>query len=894
MRAWLAVTLLACSWLFGLGYFNPVNWVAWCCAIAIAVLLLGPVPVRFPHRAERRLALLLLIPAIWVVPLPFKAMPMLLFVGLAASVLPIRLAGTSHFARGAVLASLLLLPQALAIWLYQSVTFRGHELPRWMAELLGFLLRFPGADVAVDNGFFVVRNADTTVRMGATWELLVDPATLCLFVGGLAFIYYQHRRTGWGVSHTPASVGHEASIRSAPRMSARTWLPSAWHWICSAGRGGLSGTWLAVSRTLLAFLLWAPLRLVLIVSVVLNQQLRADSAGYNNVGELLVSTWVHVALCIAFALVLGWFAPWRRARQLEPDRVPRNARVSTDSVRRVACQVAALMLAVFAATWLYYWSPIGERKAGRVKIVERHSTWEPTMEPYRTKVYGEAGSYNYAAIYEYCEQYYQMGRILPDQALDAAALADCDVLIIKTPTSRYTLAEVEAVVQFVQQGGSLLLIGDHTNVFNMSTYLNDMTRHFGFTFRSDLLFRVGSPYRQSYQPPTFSHPVLQRVPPMFFAVSCSIDPGWSMGQAVIRNVGLYNLPPAYEESNYHPQAEYRTYMQYGAWCQLWSTTFGEGRVLAFADSTLFSNFCVYQPGKSELFLGMLEWLNHTSAWDTGAARWCLFAGLCLAMVAAVAVAVWGIRSGRGRWLLLAACGWMAWAAAAQAVSGLQRRAMPWPDKKSSLPYVVIDRTMSNVPLFTGAFADAADGVGYGLLEQWVPRIGNYIARRSGPEALEGDGLVVICPTLLPSPEYRDQLIAWVRAGGHLVVLDTPDVENSTANSLLQLFGLTSVHNAATQKDEPLRLVTGSENTPLQASCEIVGGEPLAKWGPVVIAARLRFGEGWVTGIGFGSLFNDASMGYHWLQDPDEAQRQKYEILYALLRAGLQAGSPPDR
>jgi hypothetical protein len=43
----------------------------------------------------------------------------------------------------------------------------------------------------------------------------------------------------------------------------------------------------------------------------------------------------------------------------------------------------------------------------------------------------------------------------------------------------------------------------------------------------------------------------------------------------------------------------------------------------------------------------------------------------------------------------------------------------------------------------------------------------------------------------------------------------------------------------------------------------------------------------VTAIGFGSLFNDASMGYHWLQDPDETQLQRYEILYALLRAGLQ-------
>ena len=354
-----------------------------------------------------------------------------------------------------------------------------------------------------------------------------------------------------------------------------------------------------------------------------------------------------------------------------------------------------------------------------------------------------------------------------------------------------------------------------------------------------------------------------------------------MGRAVIRNVGLYNLPPAYEESNYHPQAEYRPFMQYGAWCQLWATTAGQGRVLAFADSTLFSNFCVYQPGKSELFMGMLEWLNHSSRWDAAGLQWCLLVGMCLACGVSCTAAVWGVRAGRGRWLLLLACGWMAWACTAQVVQGLQRRAMPVPDKTHSMQYVVIDRTLSDVPLFTGAFADATDGVGYGMLEQWIPRVGNYISRRSGFEAFEGDGLVVICPTNMPGPEYRERLIEWVRAGGRLIVLDTPDVENSTANSLLMLFGLTSVHNAPTQKDTPLRLVTGDAQTPLQATCEIVGGEPLAKWGEVVTAARVPYGQGTVTAVGFGSLFNDASMGYHWLQEPDETQLQRYEILYAL-------------
>ena len=102
--------------------------------------------------------------------------------------------------------------------------------------------------------------------------------------------------------------------------------------------------------------------------------------------------------------------------------------------------------------------------------------------------------------------------------------------------------------------------------------------------------------------------------------------------------------------------------------------------------------------------------------------------------------------------------------------------MPWPEKSQSLQYVVIDRSLSTVPLFTGAFADDPEGGGYGLLEQWVPRVGNYTSRRSSADELAGDALVVICPTGLPSPGFRDELIDWVQSGGRLIVFDTPDVE----------------------------------------------------------------------------------------------------------------------
>ncbi len=854
MRVWFATALLASAWLFGLGYFDPVNLTAWIVALGAAVLLLGGTAVRFPGRLERGLGLLMLAPALWAVPIPYRSMPALLWCGLAVSLLPVRNAGTRIVARGSVLASMALLTQSLALALYQALTARAHELPGVLAWPIAFLMRLLGADATLDGAMLVLRATGTADRIAATWELLFDPATVLTAVGGLAWL------------------AHEASRGRHPR-SVR---------LKSYGR---SGAILA-----LVVLAWAPLRLALLGALVLHLQLRADVVATPNVGQLLVCTWVHAGLACVLACVLSRLVPSPfsggapTSAAAAPDRSGSGRQPS--AMRRTAV-VAGCAAAVCVAVFLHYWTPVGQRKAGRVRFVERHSSWEPTTEPYRDKVYGEAGSYNYAAVYEYCGQFYDMSRVSKDQPLDDAALAQCDVLIIKTPTSRYEPEEVEAVVRFVERGGSLLMIGDHTNVFNMNTYLNDISRHFGFTFRNDLLFRVGAPYRQHYEPPRLSHPILQAVPPMDFAVSCSIDPAANVGDMVIRNVGLWNLPPAYQESNYHPQAEYRPYMQYGAWCQLWSTTHGRGRVLAFADSTLFSNFCVYQPGKVELFVGMVEWLNHASRLDSlGAQFWRQFlAGV--AGILAAACGVVAVRQRPGAWMSLLAASWAAWTLAALLVMQVHRHALPLPAPKRALQHVVIDRSLSTVPLFTGAFADDPEGGGYGMLEQWIPRVGNYTSRRGGAAALRGDALVVICPTLLPSPRFRDELMDWVQAGGRLVVFDTPDVPESTANSLLMLFGLTSVHNAPEQKGQPLRLADGSRETPLLASCEIRGGETIALWGDVPIAARTQFGEGRVTAIGFGSLFNDVSMGTHWLEEPDEMLRQRYEVLYALLRAGLQ-------
>ncbi len=68
------------------------------------------------------------------------------------------------------------------------------------------------------------------------------------------------------------------------------------------------------------------------------------------------------------------------------------------------------------------------------------------------------------------------------------------------------------------------------------------------------------------------------------------------------NTGLWSLGANYNASNFFPEAAILARDAAWAFIQLWETRYGRGRVLAFTDSTIFSNFSTFEPGKAELML----------------------------------------------------------------------------------------------------------------------------------------------------------------------------------------------------------------------------------------------------------------------------------------------------
>jgi len=884
------------------------RWLAWGVLLLLGVTLLGGAIGRLPSRRVSAVALALSVAAVllgpwpfarWIAPckafwdrsletlsavLPYRVGLFLLVLGLALNILVASLRfsvnfpsipradarlGPERFGRrfldwlildwlmrlpqrictALVAAGCLLLAQSLAILAYRSLTARSHELPWPLPQVIGAVAGVLGIDVAVHETTLTTHSMRAEHHLGATWELLVDPVTVCFVAGGIVLLCLRH----W------------------------------------ADRSPEKGTWHLLRSVVILLVLaafWLPLRAGLLMAIFLHDVLRLDYDAPLWSMNVFWNPWIHLAL-LAGPILLAWrFLPGTAAGQSEP---PPEARKTAAANWRLSLAAVLVAAGVAALTVGVLWDPVGRRLEGRVLVEEYHpegpdKVWEPTFKPYDTEWYGQLAGYNYYCIYDYLSYFYRdISR--SNKPLDDAALEACDVLVIKVPTRAYSADEIDAVGRFVEGGGGLLLIGEHTNVFGSGEYLNEIAREFGFAFRYDCLFGVDSVFDDRWTPPVVPHPIVQNMPAyMDFATSCSIAPGCTAGRAPMYGTGLKNLMADYHVENFYPEARNRADMRYGAFVQLWSMRYGRGRVVAFSDSTIFSNFSTFTPGKAELMLGMVEWLNHRN--ELGDPRWPLAFGGVVLLLGGL-LAAWPPAA---TWPILLAAGLLGTAAAAAGVQTAHRCAMPLPEPVRPMVRVIIDRTLSEVTLPKNQFIAGGED-GFGIFERWILRLGYFTTRQKGLAALDGDLVVFICPTKAVDEGFREALEDYVARGGKVLVVDTaadsflqPHSPLSSANDLLKPFGLSV--DCSSARSGRLTVTGGLPSVDVQHACVVRGGQPLASLNGRPVASSLRHGKGTVTVVGFGSRFSDANMGYTGdvvPQDELEYLRDVFELEFSLLR-----------
>ena len=159
-RCWIGLALLSASWLFGLSYYHDAAWPIWIVLVTAGTGLLIGVRIRRPARFEIIAAALMSLPAIYLIPWPYRTAPLLFTAGLVLYVLPIPRRWPKVLASAVILAGIILLAQSLSILCYESITARTHELPRPLPDLLYAITKVLGITSSFDGSNLALYTRD--------------------------------------------------------------------------------------------------------------------------------------------------------------------------------------------------------------------------------------------------------------------------------------------------------------------------------------------------------------------------------------------------------------------------------------------------------------------------------------------------------------------------------------------------------------------------------------------------------------------------------------------------------------------------------------------------------------------------------------------------------------
>ncbi len=832
---WLSVLLCSTSWLCGLNiYTDPIPWLGWVLVGAGSMLAFVGLRSRDYSGFDRKY-LWLVLPFVFasaVLPGHYRVGPVLMVFALLLAC-PGR---TRAIGFSALFVASVLLVQSLVPGIYGAVTARSPTA-NGVTPLVYGLLRFLRLPVSYSQNMLFIRTMRELYEAQTTWAALGLLPALLLLVGGVIVMTLYFRDAGKKLVLLVASMSVYAIARYVVMLLLFLYLMYFLGY---------------EEETSKAYIFWNPV-------------------------------WITASFIPFLFLAKSLFRP---ADAPLPASFP--GWPALGGRRKVSMILLCASAFLFTASAGFH-EP-GVQKEGRVLIDEGHSEWTVSTIPYDTKWYGAESGYNYYCMAEYIGHYFELARIT--DSITSQVLADCDVLILKIPTRSYAEDEIESVVEFVEGGGGLFLIGDHTNVFGSSTYLNAVAKRFGFKFRYDCLFDVERVFEQVYcRPGILPHPIIQRMPPFLFAVSCSIEPDSYLPGRVILAGGLKRLGIDYSVSNFYPQVVDRLGMWFGSFHQAVGRRYGRGRVLGFTDSTVYSNFSAFYPGKPEFLIASVDWLNRENRFG-----WVNRLLLCLAVLFLIVSAVLH-RIGSARTpgtALLALAGVVSSISLAILLSGqLNLRSYRPRERIRQFTSVVFEQDHCDYDLpLTGFTREPARS--YEIFFQWVLRLGYYpSAANSVKECAErGDVVVVINPNVGFSQGDLENLEEFVLEGGRLLVADSPDNDSEAAVELLDRFEITADKSRAVGASPVCEPISQSE-WELGQGYRLSGGKPLLfNEEAIPVMTYKEHGKGLILALSFSQVFSDAGMGITEGVIPDEELLHHYRLQFAIMK-GLVDGRPHE-
>jgi hypothetical protein len=730
---WLGALFLSASWLFLIPQFTiPDLVIGLLCVILGILCMIGGVWYSAPKQLDIRY-LVLLIPlacAFIFVAFPYNLGLAVLIVGLLVSLLfSIRKTGQA-VSLGMMLAGIILLVQTAVFPFYMSFVSHGHRIDM-LSPLVSLVANFFGLHTSTNNGILFIQTIQQTYPITLTWEKLGCYLSLNMFLGALLLfvLFYEKRK---------------------------------------------------ILKNTVIFLLTSALYIMIRFVAILIL--------YVTTTELSIF-WDPLAMILSFlpfSFLLMKLLPLKDSKET-------FIHITTLKLTKKHL-IAMLMMFLFVFSFLgtFLFQDPGLIKNGRVLIDEYHSQWEDSIRLLDTQWYGLLSTYNYYSWAQWLSYHYHVAKN-SNTTLSTDLLNKYDILILKCPTESYTTQEIQSIVHFVENGGGLYLIGDHTNVFGMNTFLNQISEEFGIRYKIDATYELGTgDLSICLSDPFWSHPVMRHVTQFDFMTSCTLEPTSFLASTRIENVIIGNRvisePGTYATENFFRESIASPDSEYGYLLQAAAIKYGQGRVVAFTDSTVFSSFCMFTDGYPSFTLGTMEYLNRVNCY---AYLNIILLGISIALLIVLLILLRRIQKIKALWMFLFA-GLLAFSMVTPLCSYLTNVSYPLPPAQTDYTHVCFEQQHSSVNISVKPTTVLGNNKNnFGTFFVWTQRVGCVpcLEKTLKTAIGHGDIIVIVNPVQLFTETEIHELTTFVENGGRILLMDSITNTKSTANELIGNFGI---------------------------------------------------------------------------------------------------------
>lgn len=443
-------------------------------------------------------------------------------------------------------------------------------------------------------------------------------------------------------------------------------------------------------------------------------------------------------------------------------------------------------------------------RPSRVLVLESHSNWEAlhlrpedrlnatlsenTYFPFSLLLADQASlTIAIGDSKENQAAYSRLGFPSPVFSVSLLDPARFDLVILKCITRPFSAEEKKALWAYVENGGTIWAIGEHTDVFFMNTWLNDFLGQAGVALRSDGIcdhrgrwLVTGGPLHASFGPAP--GPGLY-----MWATGASISGGNILFPLAVSSPDTFSDRWATKNVNFFGKLEPDAGHLYGPFMLAGVLNFGKGKVIVHGDSTNFNASMLSTPGKWGLIARVLA-----ASTSSGMVLWLRFAAEFLFALFTGHLLGLAIRSKNNRYLFVSLLALSAGILGPFIATGYQPE-IPTQAQFSS-PILAVDYSLSpETPL---SFGHQQEVTASGSLDRMLVQLHlegtHLISATSRPgQLLEPriQGLLLVDPARDLASSDQDALHQWLQQGGKLFLL-TRGKPGGPLRSLLLRSGVT--------------------------------------------------------------------------------------------------------